>query len=69
MVKDDWSQCPKCAFPALFSHLSAHLETDPTCPMCEQLLVPTDVNRVPESDIKLGDAAIAAPGASGADEP
>lgn len=62
MVKDDWSQCPKCAFPALYSHLTAHLETDPTCPMCEQALEAKDVVHVPESDVKLGDAASAPAG-------
>lgn len=67
MVKDDWSQCPKCAFPALFSHLSAHLETDPACPMCEQPLQASDISKVPESAVKFGDAAIAASGA--VDEP
>lgn len=57
MLKADWTQCPKCAFPALYSHLTAHLETDPTCPMCEQPLDASAITRVPESDVKLGDAA------------
>jgi WD repeat-containing protein 19 len=29
MVKHDWSHCPRCQFPALYTHFSAHLEQDP----------------------------------------
>ncbi|KAF1335623.1 Wd repeat-containing protein 19, partial [Globisporangium splendens] len=62
MVKDDWTQCPKCALPALFSHLTAHLATDSTCPMCEQPLAAQDVTRTPESDVKLSEQVAAGAG-------
>ncbi|CAE7671037.1 Wdr19, partial [Symbiodinium sp. KB8] len=36
MVLDDWSSCPRCNWPALFSHLGRMVEENPSCPMCEQ---------------------------------
>jgi len=36
MVLDDWSSCPRCAWPAMLSHLGRMVEVDPSCPMCEQ---------------------------------
>jgi hypothetical protein len=52
MVKDDWAKCPKCAFPALHSQFRAHLETDPTCPMCEQPVDPAEIHRVVPADLR-----------------
>ncbi|PAA79483.1 hypothetical protein BOX15_Mlig021619g2, partial [Macrostomum lignano] len=34
MLKGDFSYCPNCDFPALFSQLQSHLESDSNCPMC-----------------------------------
>ncbi|KAL5510224.1 hypothetical protein EMCRGX_G005734 [Ephydatia muelleri] len=38
MLKDDWSQCPSCHFPALYSEFKKLLESsapeDRVCPMC-----------------------------------
>lgn len=53
MVKEDWSICPKCSFPALYSHFTSHLESDQTCPMCDKPLDPTEITRTAEKDIKL----------------
>ncbi|RQM21034.1 hypothetical protein B5M09_000189 [Aphanomyces astaci] len=53
MVKTDWSQCPHCQFPALYSHLVSHLEAEPICPMCDKELKPDDVQKVSENDVKL----------------
>lgn len=36
MTLSDWSACPRCNWPALFSHLGHMVETEPSCPMCEQ---------------------------------
>ncbi|TMW60429.1 hypothetical protein Poli38472_000471 [Pythium oligandrum] len=58
MVKDDWSKCPKCSFPASFSQFTAHLETDPTCPMCEQPLQPQELTRTPDNEVKLTDPSL-----------
>ncbi|KAF0696799.1 Aste57867_12461 [Aphanomyces stellatus] len=53
MVKADWSQCPYCQFPALFSHLVSHVQADPVCPMCDKDLKPDDVIQVQENEVKL----------------
>ncbi|KAJ0402088.1 hypothetical protein ATCC90586_000273 [Pythium insidiosum] len=57
MVKDDWSRCPTCSFPALFSHFSIHLASDPSCPMCETSLQTDDITRIAENEIRLTDAS------------
>ncbi|DAZ95514.1 TPA: LOW QUALITY PROTEIN: hypothetical protein N0F65_001853, partial [Lagenidium giganteum] len=57
MVRDDWSSCPKCLFPALHSQLTAHIQADPTCPMCEQPLEAADVTKVDPNDLKLNEPA------------
>ncbi|KAG7395718.1 WD repeat-containing protein 19 [Phytophthora boehmeriae] len=55
MVKDDWTQCPRCTFPALHSQFVEHLGTDATCPMCELPLTPDDLRKVPENEVLLDD--------------
>ncbi|XP_030349246.1 WD repeat-containing protein 19 isoform X1 [Strigops habroptila] len=36
MVRDDWTVCPHCHFPALYSEFKNMLETENTCPMCSE---------------------------------
>ncbi|XP_018591517.1 WD repeat-containing protein 19 [Scleropages formosus] len=48
MVKDDWSVCPHCDFPALHSQFLALLETESTCPMCSEPLSAVQVKRIPD---------------------
>uniref|UniRef100_H3HC99 Anaphase-promoting complex subunit 4 WD40 domain-containing protein n=1 Tax=Phytophthora ramorum TaxID=164328 RepID=H3HC99_PHYRM len=55
MVKDDWTQCPRCTFPGLHSQFVEHLATDATCPMCEQPVTPDDLHKVPENEVLLDD--------------
>jgi hypothetical protein len=55
MIKADWSKCPHCLFPALYSALTAHVASEAACPMCEQPLEAKDIVHMPESDIKLGE--------------
>ncbi|RLN52430.1 hypothetical protein BBJ29_007206 [Phytophthora kernoviae] len=55
MVKDDWTQCPRCIFPALHSQFVEHLGTDATCPMCELPLTPDELRKVPENEVLLDD--------------
>uniref|UniRef100_A0A8C9BC88 WD repeat domain 19 n=2 Tax=Phocoena sinus TaxID=42100 RepID=A0A8C9BC88_PHOSS len=38
MLKDDWTVCPHCDFPALFSEFKIMLNTESTCPMCSERL-------------------------------
>lgn len=58
MVKNDWTSCPHCSFPGLYSHFIQHLETDATCPMCEQSLKSVQVHKVPEDEVVLDDEII-----------
>jgi len=36
MVLDDWSYCPQCSFPALYSSFIRHAEKGLDCPMCRE---------------------------------
>ncbi|XP_066488488.1 WD repeat-containing protein 19 isoform X1 [Tiliqua scincoides] len=36
MVKDDWTVCPHCDFPALYSEFRNLLQNESTCPMCSE---------------------------------
>ncbi|XP_041953534.1 WD repeat-containing protein 19 isoform X1 [Alosa pseudoharengus] len=46
MVKEDWSVCPHCDFPALYSQLIQLLETESVCPMCSENLSMNQVKRI-----------------------
>ncbi|XP_014378025.1 WD repeat-containing protein 19 isoform X1 [Alligator sinensis] len=36
MVKDDWTVCPHCDFPALYSEFKNMLQSESICPMCSE---------------------------------
>ncbi|XP_053281437.1 WD repeat-containing protein 19-like [Pleuronectes platessa] len=36
MLKEDWSECPHCEFPALYSEFTLLLKTEGVCPMCSE---------------------------------
>ncbi|XP_066242265.1 WD repeat-containing protein 19 [Saccopteryx leptura] len=38
MLKDDWTVCPHCDFPALHSEFKILLNPESTCPMCSERL-------------------------------
>ncbi|CAK6433228.1 unnamed protein product [Pipistrellus nathusii] len=38
MLRDDWTVCPHCEFPALYSEFKSMLSTESTCPMCSERL-------------------------------
>ncbi|XP_007496615.1 WD repeat-containing protein 19 isoform X2 [Monodelphis domestica] len=38
MLKDDWTVCPHCDFPALYAEFKILLTTENTCPMCSERL-------------------------------
>lgn len=46
MLKEDWSICPHCEFPALYSHFILLLETESTCPMCSEPLTFQQVKKI-----------------------
>ncbi|XP_068448207.1 WD repeat-containing protein 19 [Clinocottus analis] len=48
MLKEDWSMCPHCEFPALYSQLILLLETETVCPMCSETLSVKQIKKVPD---------------------
>ncbi|XP_064367345.1 WD repeat-containing protein 19 isoform X1 [Dromaius novaehollandiae] len=36
MVRDDWTVCPHCDFPALYSEFKTMLQSENICPMCSE---------------------------------
>ncbi|KAM3864863.1 WD repeat-containing protein 19 [Diretmus argenteus] len=46
MLKEDWSVCPHCEFPALYSQLILLLETESACPMCSESLSVKQVKKI-----------------------
>lgn len=58
MVKDNWTMCPNCSFPALHSELMSLLEASETvCPMCSQSIAATEVKPIkdPSPYLKTAD--------------
>ncbi|KXS18330.1 hypothetical protein M427DRAFT_153144 [Gonapodya prolifera JEL478] len=47
MVTSEWSVCPSCEFPALYSEFLTFLERSQQCPMCMSPVHPSRVSRVP----------------------
>ncbi|XP_051820903.1 WD repeat-containing protein 19 [Antechinus flavipes] len=58
MLKNDWTVCPHCDFPALYSEFKIMLTTENTCPMCserltsDQLQKPTDFTPHPRGEVE-----------------
>ncbi|XP_031991730.1 WD repeat-containing protein 19 isoform X1 [Hylobates moloch] len=46
MLKDDWTVCPHCDFPALYSELKIMLNTESTCPMCSERLNAAQLKKI-----------------------
>jgi len=40
MVLDNWTNCPNCKFPALYTQFKALLQRTQTCPMCSHHIEP-----------------------------
>jgi WD repeat-containing protein 19 len=43
MVRDDWTNCPRCDFPAAYSSFIQHVTATETCPMCSEKVVSGEV--------------------------
>lgn len=50
MVRDDFSACPKCDFPAIHSEFMRYLETEVSCPMCTNNISRNDVVKIVDID-------------------
>ncbi|KAB1282884.1 WD repeat-containing protein 19 [Camelus dromedarius] len=48
MLKDDWTVCPHCDFPALYSEFKIMLNTESTCPMCSERLNFAQLKKIPD---------------------
>ncbi|XP_045690432.1 WD repeat-containing protein 19 isoform X2 [Phyllostomus hastatus] len=48
MLKDDWTVCPHCDFPALHSEFKVMLNTESTCPMCSERLNFAELKKIPD---------------------
>ncbi|NXH92488.1 WDR19 protein, partial [Edolisoma coerulescens] len=46
MVRDDWTVCPHCDFPALYSEFKNLLQTENTCPMCSERINIVDLMKI-----------------------
>jgi hypothetical protein len=57
MVLDNWSCCPECKFPALYSHFKAQLARSPQCPMCYVKLEEHQVTQIQDPRNLLADNA------------
>lgn len=53
MLKEDWSVCPHCEFPALYSQLTLLLETESVCPMCAETLDVSQVRKISDCSTYL----------------
>ncbi|XP_037685531.1 WD repeat-containing protein 19 isoform X2 [Choloepus didactylus] len=49
MLKDDWTVCPHCDFPALYSEFKIMLNTESTCPMCSERLNFAQLKKISDS--------------------
>jgi WD repeat-containing protein 19 len=77
MLMSDWTECPSCRFPTLYSAFVSHISTsaDKKCCMCDQVVNVADVIRIKDPTSKLmkeepqaageADKSAAAPGGPG----
>ncbi|KAK7929442.1 hypothetical protein WMY93_005837 [Mugilogobius chulae] len=49
MLKEDWSVCPHCEFPALYSQFILLLDTETVCPMCAEPLSVKQIKKITDS--------------------
>ncbi|PKU35358.1 wd repeat-containing protein 19 [Limosa lapponica baueri] len=46
MLRDDWTVCPHCDFPALYSEFKNMLQTENICPMCSERINIVDLKKI-----------------------
>jgi len=54
MLKEDWSNCPACNFPARYSVFSAMLQANEQCPMCDAVVKPEELVLVSDPTQQIG---------------
>lgn len=55
MLRDDWTYCPSCNFPAKRSAFTAALQTSDQCTMCEERIKPGDLPMVTDPSALIAD--------------
>jgi WD repeat-containing protein 19 len=70
MVLSDWSECPSCKFPTLYSAFVQHISTaaDKACCMCNTPIALADITKVFDAKSRLMRAAGAGGASGGADD-
>lgn len=53
MLKEDWSVCPHCEFPALYSQFIQLLDTETVCPMCSVSLSVNQIKKISDCSAYL----------------
>ena len=53
MILSDWTSCPNCEFPALYSYLQIVVEKTGCCPMCSCELTPNSFQKSANPDREL----------------
>ncbi|TPX41030.1 hypothetical protein SeMB42_g05773 [Synchytrium endobioticum] len=53
MLVNEWSLCPKCRFPGLYSRLSTVVSQTGSCPMCAAPLRPDEVKKMRDGQKEL----------------
>lgn len=53
MLKEDWSNCPHCNFPARRGSFIATLQISEQCPMCDQAVKAEDIPSVPDPSSQI----------------
>merc|ERR1711920_953532 len=55
MLRDDWTYCPSCNFPAKRSAFTAALQTCDQCTMCDEQIKPGDLPNVTDPSALIAD--------------
>ena len=53
MVIDDWTNCPSCRMPALYSAFTAFVSVEQQCPMCEAPVAASSVAKIEDPTMQL----------------
>ncbi|XP_070553702.1 WD repeat-containing protein 19-like isoform X2 [Ptychodera flava] len=53
MVRDDFTACPRCDFPALYSEFKNLLETEDNCPMCSERVSADHLKKIDDPSLYL----------------
>ncbi|KAK7098094.1 WD repeat-containing protein 19-like [Littorina saxatilis] len=61
IVREDFTACPSCDFPAVFSEFIRLLETEENCPMCNEKILKENLQKLPDPQKYIFAEEVAAP--------